>query len=308
MPSIINNEFISYSIRCSGQANSTFAFSNSIFGTLDIERDPNFQFDADFYIDSGAILNGILWYNVAADPQSLYSVWGSGTFNVSVQNLSYSSLTVSTSTTVNPNGMFYPVIPNGLTSDITLTIRQGLVKGQRIRIYSYYAYNVQVNSIVSTGSPAFYFPDNSKTYSYTLNSGNGSAQYIELVWSGQDWFASTEGYLVVNNASSANNAMAYGQFTGNVQNTFSPTVNSQEQNAYNCPISLYIQFTIPAGGTATLRMGPYSGSLLDCWSQTVPSGGNSVETTGTIRVPANWYYEVYTTSGVTLGQSLSVQI
>lgn len=304
----VTTQYCSFSVKCDGLSSSTFGFANSIFGTLDIERDPNFAFSADFYINENCILNGTLFYNVAADPQSLYSVWGSGTFNVAVQNIAYHSLEVTSSTTVNPNGLFYPVIPNNLTGDITLTIRQGLVKGQRIRIYGYYAYNVTVTSIASTGSPVFYFPDNSHNYSYVIASGNGGPQYIELLWNGQDWFATTEGHLIVNNATDANNATAFGQFTGNAQNTFSPTVNSQEQNIYNCPITLYIQFTIPAGATASLRMGPNSGSLLDAWSQTVPSGGSSVETTGSIRIPSNWYYEVYTTSGVTLGQSLSVQI
>lgn len=303
----VTTQQCSYSVRCSAQASSSFGFANSVFGTLDIERDPNFQFAADFFIDPGAILNGTLFYNVAADPQSLYSVWGSGTFNVAVQNVAYHSLTVTGDATVNPNGLFYPVIPNDLTAAATLTIRQGLVKGQRIRVYGYYDYDIQVNSIVTTGSPAFYFPDNSKSYGYTIPSGEGGPQYIELTWNGQDWFVITEGKKVVANATDYNHALALGQFSSDVQSTFTLTPGTVMTNIYKTPITVYVALTIPAGATASLRMGPDSSSLIDVWSATTANGGDEIKTTGSIRIPSGWYYELYTTSGVTLGQSLSVQ-
>lgn len=300
----VTTQQCSYSVRCSAQASSSFGFANSVFGTLDIERDPNFQFAADFFIDAGAILNGTLFYNVAADPQSLYSVWGSGTFNVAVQNVAYHSLTVTGNATVNPNGLFYPVIPNGLTGDTTLTIRQGLVKGQRIRIYGYYAYNVQVNSIVTAGSPAFYFPDNSKSYGYTIPKGDGGPQYIELLWSGQDWFVTTEGLKVVDNATDYNHALALGQFSGNVQNTFTPVAGVQAQNVYKAPITIYVPLVLTAGGSATISMGPYSGHLVRAWTHVA---GSACTVTGKVRVPSGWYYQVDITGG-TISESLSVQI
>lgn len=184
----VTTQACSYSVWCDAVLNALQC--TSVWGELDIERDPNFPFQADFQVSAGCQLNGALNYNVAADPGSLVSVFGAGSFNVLMQNIARMQSIVTASATVNCNGWFFPVIPNALTAPITITVKTenpGYIVGQRLRIYGYYAYAVTIQSDVTSGDPKFYLTDGSSTYTLTLPPGGGSNVYAELLWDGLDW-------------------------------------------------------------------------------------------------------------------------
>ena len=184
----VTTQGCSYSVWCDAPANALQC--TSIWGELDIERDTAFAFAADFQVSAGCALYGWLSYNVAASPSSQFSVYGSGVCNVVMQNVARMFASPSANATISCNGWFFPVVPNGLSGAITITLKTitpGYVIGQRVRVYGFYAYAVTIQSDVGSGDPKLYFPDNSSAYTVTLPSGGGSNIYAEFMWDGLDW-------------------------------------------------------------------------------------------------------------------------
>jgi hypothetical protein len=58
-------------------------------------------------------------------------------------------------------------------------------------------------------------PDGSAAYSFVLPTNTGS--YVECVWDGVNWRSATAGLTIVNNAISANQAVALGQSTASAR-------------------------------------------------------------------------------------------
>ena len=96
----------------------------------------------------------------------------------------------------------------GITADITLTLEPGSVAGQEVVCYGAGSASgsVTYQSNVTTGSPAFVYPDNSANYSWTVPAGT-SVQGIKLVWDGGNWRAQTFGQTVVAPATQDNAAV-----------------------------------------------------------------------------------------------------
>ena len=106
------------------------------------------------------------------------------------------------------NTLLTVVMPN-VTEAVTLTLEPGSVVGQEAVFYSG-AYAVTVQSNVTSGNPAFNYPDNSNGYSWTIPAGLYSPA-IKLIWDGTNWRARTFGQEVVAPATQNNAAVQLGQ-------------------------------------------------------------------------------------------------
>jgi len=172
-------------------------------------------------------------------------------------------LSPSATSVINPAAFNTFVYPNN-SAAITLTVNPGITDGQRVRVYGG-AYAVTVQSNVSSGSPALYYPDQTSSYSWTIPAGS-SVQYIDMVWDYANWRCTTSGQTVVANATQSNAA-----------------VNLSQLGNYNQVIAAFATGTLPstcwggvvqvnAGATVTLPTNnPPAGSKVVLFS----SGGGS---------------------------------
>lgn len=119
----------------------------------------------------------------------------------------------------------------------TLTLSPGSVTGQKLVIYGAPAYQVTVASNASSGSPDFFFPDGSASYSYVLPAS--SLMGIVMTWDGGNWRCQTFGQEIVANATSGNQAVALGQF--------STTVSGAAGTAGSYTITKWPDPTSPSG-------------------------------------------------------------
>jgi len=122
--------------------------------------------------------------------------------------LGIQTLQPTASTSITPSYMTTIVQPN-ITEAATITIEPGTVVGQRVRVYGG-ADAVTVQTNVTAGSPALYYPDGSSTYAWTIPV-NGFLQYIDMVWDGDNWRCTTSGQTVVAPATQSNAAVQLAQ-------------------------------------------------------------------------------------------------
>ena len=106
----------------------------------------------------------------------------------------YRQLSIAANQSLTLTALETLVFSNGLTSNITITLEPGTIQGQKVRFMSGNptTYLVTVNSNVSSGSPAFYFPDGTSTYSTgpTNSTPQGS---LLCQWDGTNWHCQTTG-------------------------------------------------------------------------------------------------------------------
>lgn len=192
----ITTQACSHSIYVTAQYSPAFGYCNSICGDLDIERDPLLPFVSDVHLSSGALLNGILNYNVAASPTSGVSTTGTGVNNCVFINIPEAQYEYPTKA-INVGGNYSALpeaketiyFPTALTADSTITVLDAINSGQKVRIYSYFSHKVTV----STGATPMYFnDDNTASYSFVFLSGSGSSEFIEMVWNGNSWVCWTQ--------------------------------------------------------------------------------------------------------------------
>ena len=126
------------------------------------------------------------------------------------------------------------VTPGTLTAAIDLTLNDQSAAGSSVTAFgSAAAYDVTVQSPVTTGSPYIELPDGSQVYSWVIPASSPT-QGIGLIWDGTNWRARTFGQEVVAPATQNNAAVNLGQlFIGNRKAVF--TANGT--------------YTVPAGVT-----------------------------------------------------------
>ena len=126
------------------------------------------------------------------------------------------------------------VTPGTLTAGITLTLNDQAAAGSSVTAFgSAAAYDVTVQSPVTTGSPYIELPDGSQVYSWVIPASSPT-QGIHVDWDGTNWRARTFGQEVVAPATQNNAAVNLGQlFIGNRKAVF--TANGT--------------YTVPAGVT-----------------------------------------------------------
>jgi len=292
----ITTQRCSYSLWCDAQTSGSFPFSNSVWGTLDIERDPNFPFKADFFVGAQSMLSGFLFYNVAADPESLYSVAGQGVFNAIVQSCSMTYRKISADTVVSCNGWFFPVIPENLSRDVRVDVLPGKSVGQRLRIYGSAQFSVVVvSSALRDGNP-FHFSDGAQRATHTIAAG-ADGGYLELMWGGAHWLASVMGGSLAEDALRRDQPLALGQFSSEGDGRLRLDAGKVTRNLQPFPITLYlpIEFEPDASrhATAALSIGPAADNLRPAWVKDVPAGfPRGMIDTASVRVPAGWYYRL----------------
>ena len=113
------------------------------------------------------------------------------------------------------------VTPGTLTADIDLTLNDQAVAGSSVTAFgSAAAYEVTVQSPVTTGSPYIELPDGSQVYSWVIPASSPS-QGIHFDWDGTNWRARTFGQEVVAPATQNNAAPQLSQlFIGNRKAVF----------------------------------------------------------------------------------------
>ncbi len=201
----ITTQGCSYSIYSEAMSSPTFGFCNSIVGELDIERDPELPFAADIFAAKGTILNGILNYNVAADPNSGVSVTGGGSVHLILNNAAkpqtaqaITGFAPTASATVEPLAMRTIVIPSeDLAADITISVAPGSQVGQSVRVYGHARRSVTVKSTTAgtRPGPTPHLAPEVRASPYTLPPRFGAAHYVDMVWSGRDWRVEARGAL-----------------------------------------------------------------------------------------------------------------
>jgi hypothetical protein len=224
----ITTQNCSYSVRVSAPYVTTpFVCTNSVIGDLDVERDSSFTFEYDFQFDSGCQFNAIINYNNTNLPTNNLTQTGSGNAymvlnNIAAPRTSQALVAYGPSTTSNllPSASETIAIPSGLTGNITLTVQtpatytNGGVIGQIVRIYGNSAHNVTISTAAT-----MYFQNNSNQTTWTLGSGAGSPQFLEMVWTGTQWFCMLVGGFNIFSTQVAN-AVTPGNFSGNRIITF----------------------------------------------------------------------------------------
>ena len=136
------------------------------------------------------------------------------------------------------------VTPGTLTAAIDLTLNDQSAAGSSVTAFgSAAAYDVTVQSPVTTGSPYIELPDGSQVYSWVIPASSPT-QGIGLIWDGTNWRARTFGQEVVAPATQNNAAVQLGQFLApqtNVLGVASPAANT----TYSTSVS----FTAACAGT-----------------------------------------------------------
>ncbi len=103
------------------------------------------------------------------------------------------------------------VTPGTLTAAIDLTLNDQAAAGSSVTAFgSAAAYDVTVQSPVTTGSPYIELPDGSQVYSWTIPASSPT-QGIHADWDGTNWRARTFGQTVVAPATQSNAAVNLSQ-------------------------------------------------------------------------------------------------
>jgi hypothetical protein len=144
-------------------------------------------------------------------------------------------LAPATSAAITPVAFSTLVLP-GFSAAGTITVNPGSFTGQRVRVYGC-AYTVTVQTNVSSGFPALFFPDGSSSYAWN---NYGTNQAIEMVWDGVNWRSTTVGQVVAAAASASNQVVTLGQanglyapVAGNAAQTFAVANASASNQAVN---------------------------------------------------------------------------
>ena len=156
------------------------------------------------------------------------------------------------------------VTPGTLTAAIDLTLNDQAAAGSSVTAFgSAAAYDVTVQSPVTTGSPYIELPDGSQVYSWVIPASSPT-QGIGLIWDGTNWRAKTFGQEVVAPATQNNAAVQFSQM---------PKVYSYNGSGDSTSFTGTLSFTPP-----------YSGNIL--WfvqgsaANGVALGASSVSVTG----------------------------
>ena len=136
------------------------------------------------------------------------------------------------------------VTPGTLTAAIDLTLNDQAAAGSGVTAFgSASAYDVTVQSPVTTGSPYIELPDGSQVYSWVIPASSPS-QGIHFDWDGTNWRARTFGQEVVAPATQNNAAVQLGQVLATTpqyaQHDFVPVSG----DTYTISVS----FTAPSNG------------------------------------------------------------
>ena len=166
------------------------------------------------------------------------------------------------------------VQPSGaITADITITLEPGSVVGQEVTCYGAGSASgsVTYQSNVTTGSPAFVYPDNSVNYSWTVPADT-AVQGIKLIWDGGNWRARTFGQTVVAPATQNNAAVQLGQVV-----SVAPEYHQQDYTpASGDTYTISNSFTAPCNGFIL------AASTINNGAQAQPvAGTNAVSINGT---------------------------
>ena len=151
------------------------------------------------------------------------------------------------------------VTPGTLTAAIDLTLNDQAAAGSSVTAFgSAAAYEVTVQSPVTSGSPYIELPDGSQVYSWVIPAG-ASEQGIHADWDGTNWRARTFGQTVVGAATADNEAVNLGQMlVGNRKSVYTANGN----------------YTVPAGVTTIWVSGCAAGGGGGGGGGTVGSTGN----------------------------------
>ena len=171
-----------------GNPNQQFAASQTIVGT---NVPPLSQIQAQF-----APINGSSANSFAVAPAS-----SSAPQNAPQYGQMFQLLGPSASGNITLTALRTIILP-GTTSAFTLTIQPGTIIGQECLIIGGSG-GTTVQSNVSSGAPAFDFPDSSVGYSFTLSDFGDS---MTLVWDGANWHVRTFGQMVVGTPEAQNQA------------------------------------------------------------------------------------------------------
>lgn len=196
---------------------------------------------------------------------------------------SYSGfLTVNTpaaNATIAPSSLVTIVQPAQASGTITLTINAGSINGQRLIVYGNANGATIVNSVATSGNPAFTTPIGTSVYTTTVPAIFGT--FVEMMWDGSNWRILPI-YAFAPLASPA--------FTG------TPTAPTAAAGAANTQIA------------NTQWINTYYTTLLDVENIAPVSADNTVNnglsvsaTTGTLTAPSNGVAFVQCTVGSTTG-------
>jgi hypothetical protein len=278
----ITTQRCSYSLWCDALEDPSFPFSNVVTGTLDIERNPQFPFQADIMVSDGALLNGFLLYNVAADPESRVSIAGSGHSHLVLQNGAMFHRIVTGDATVTCNGWFFPIVPLNLAANARIEVTGGTCIGQRLRIFGDARYDV---TVAAAAGVTLRFPDGTARPEHMIASGANGARSLELTWTGTAWVATT------------NSEHGTGESAAEGPEHFIIAAGETGHNRGRVPITIAVPIIFNPdekhGAHARIMIGPDETQLRFAWSKALPAGWPAGMTdTATFRVPAGWRYRL----------------
>ena len=145
------------------------------------------------------------------------------------------------------------VTPGTLTAAIDLTLNDQAAAGSSVTAFgSAAAYEVTVQSPVTSGSPYIELPDGSQVYSWVIPASSPT-QGIHVDWDGTNWRARTFGQEVVAPATQNNAAVPYGQAFQYLGPTASETITLGNT------LRTVVQPNITAAATITLEPGSVVG-------------------------------------------------
>ena len=138
------------------------------------------------------------------------------------------------------------VTPGTLTAAIDLTLNDQAAAGSSVTAFgSAAAYDVTVQSPVTTGSPYIELPDGSQVYSWVIPASSPT-QGIHADWDGTNWRARTFGQEVVAPATQNNAAVQLGQVINGT-----PAVGAQANSTTATSLTATTAtFTAPCNGWA----------------------------------------------------------
>ena len=218
-----------------------------------------------------AVTAGLLqsFANLAGNSSQTFSVAAAATETEAVPLAQAFQLVQPTSSQTIALSALNTLVMPAITAAVTITMAPGASTGQKCRVTGG-RYAVTVASNVSSGYPWFAFPDDSFGYDWTIPAGYYGA-FIDLIWDGVNWRASTGGQTVIADAASGNQALALGQLQNNTL-ALSPTTVDASGTVSAAGFDIALSFGLyNNSGNYTIGLGA---------SQYIygPSGGNGALT------------------------------
>ncbi len=170
------------------------------------------------------------------------------------------------------------VTPGTLTAAIDLTLNDQAAAGSSVTAFgSAAAYDVTVQSPVTTGSPYIELPDGSQVYSWVIPASSPT-QGIHVDWDGTNWRARTFGQQVVAPATQSNAAAQLGQVLSGI-NIISEGADPTGVN----DSTTAIQNAVNKGGLVYIPEGNFSvsGTLTSSSDVSIVGGGKTSKITFT---------------------------